>query len=94
MHRSIMMNLGIERCFLCGREGEVHAHHCLHGTANRRLAEEDGLIVNLCHACHHRLHDTGRGDKELMRVAESRWIEYNFGNVEEFIGRYGKNYLE
>lgn len=93
-HRSIMMNLDNDVCFLCGRRGNVQCHHVMHGSANRKLAEQDGLMVNLCFSCHHILHDTGRGDKELMKVAEARWLDYNFACVDDFIARYGKNYLD
>lgn len=93
MHRSIMQELTVNKCFLCGRQGPVEVHHCIHGTAGKRKAEADGLLVNLCPECHRKLHDTGRGDKELMSVAEARWINYNMASVEEFIGRYGKNYI-
>ena len=31
--------------FLSGRHGTLHKHHCLHGTANRRKAEQDGLLL-------------------------------------------------
>ena len=89
-----MQNLDVKRCFLCGREGDMQVHHCLHGTANRKLAEQEGLMVNLCFSCHHRLHSQGFGDKELMKVAESRWLDYNMGCVDDWIGVFGKNYLD
>ena len=81
-------------CYLCGRWCAVtHSHHCLHGR-NRKLAEQDGLKVNLCPDCHRKLHDKGFGDLYLEQIAEETWIKVNNSNVEGFIARYGKNYLE
>ena len=65
----------------------------MHGTANRQLAERDGLKVNLCQNCHRLLHDKGFGDKYLQQVAEEAWLDFYERTVEDFIRRYGKNYL-
>lgn len=90
---SIMMNLNIQKCFLCGAEGHMEVHHCLHGTANRRLADADGLKVNLCMRCHRALHDRGEHDRELEAAAERIWMNYNLEHEEGFIARYGRSYL-
>ena len=88
-----------ETCFLCGRKGVLQVHHCLHGTARRKLADQDGLVVYLCHHCHRELHDKGIGDLELQQHAEEVWIEQKYfydhtKGVQKFIQRYGKNYLD
>ena len=80
-------------CYFCARYGNLEKHHCLHGTANRRLADEDGLFVWLCHNCHMRLHDQGIGDKGLQIVAEKSWMQHYGKTEEDFIKRYGKNYI-
>lgn len=95
MTKSIINN--DKKCYLCGREGCLAVHHTIHGSANRKLADEDGLWVWLCHRCHMDLHDRGEGDKELQALAEKKWIEWNYPNdpekgQEEFIKRYGKSY--
>ena len=80
-------------CYFCARYGNLEKHHCLHGTANRRLADEDGLFVWLCHRCHMQLHDKGIGDKGLQIVAEKAWMQRYGKTEEDFIKRYGKNYI-
>lgn len=94
MHRSIMQNLRDSRCYLCRWYGQMEVHHCMHGTANRRLAEQDGLMVNLCTDCHRKLHEHGVGDLMLMQEAERTWMKYNLEEIDGWIARYGKNYLE
>lgn len=81
-----------KECYYCGKT-EVEKHHCWHGTANRKLAEKDGLFVWLCHDHHMRLHDHGEHDKELMMAAEAAWIVHNHKTIDDFIRRYGKNVL-
>ena len=92
MKESIITNID-KVCYICARYGNLEKHHCIHGTANRKLADEDGLFVWLCHNCHMRLHDKGIGDKGLQIVAEKAWMQH-YGKTEaDFIKRYGKNYI-
>lgn len=79
-------------CFICGGYA-TDTHHCIHGTANRKLADQDGLTVRLCHTCHMKLHDKGSWDKDLQSYAQIKWMEHNNASVEDFIKRYGKSYL-
>lgn len=80
-------------CYLCGRVDSLHVHHCLHGLANRKLADKDGLTVFLCPECHMNLHQRGWHDRELKLLAENAWIEH-YGTREEFMKRYGKSYQQ
>ena len=74
------------------------------GAANRRLSEEDGLVVDLCHACHNEppygvhhnkvnmtmLRVMGQQRYEMARMEEGKSAEEAH---EMFIKRYGRNYL-
>lgn len=93
MFRSIMQNLDVSKCYICHTVGITEVHHCLHGTANRKLAEKDGLLVNLCPKCHRALHDKGTYDLYLKHVAQFAWQDYNMKTDTEWRARYGKNYL-
>lgn len=82
-----------KRCFICHTTANLERHHCVFGTANRKKAEEDGLWVWLCHNCHHGIHNGNNFAKErLQREAQIDW-EYEFGDRDAFIQRYGRNYL-
>lgn len=81
-----------ETCYICG-QWATETHHCIHGTANRKLADKDGLTVRLCSTCHQNLHDKGNFDRELQRLAQVRWMEYYQKSEAEFRKRYGKSYL-
>ena len=84
-------------CFFCGKPG-TERHHCLHGTANRKLAEEDGLWVWLCSDCHrgtYGVHGYAGHDYDLTlkRAAEYAWLKSTGKTVEDWIKRFGKNWL-
>ena len=85
-----------EYCYLCK---QVHlmnrgtdVHHCLFGN-KRKLADQDGLTVHLCHDHHMRLHQQGQHKDELIRLAQITWMEHFDKAKEEFIARYGKSYI-
>ena len=92
-----------ERCWFCGSTQDLCTHHAWHGTANRKLADKDGLTVRICPRCHAMIHDKGREgrqmDLKLMMVAESAWLLKNnhtdnpLDSIPTFIARYGKNVL-
>ena len=93
MTKSIICNE--KRCFICGFYLQVDRHHCFHGTANRKLAEQDGCWVYLCHK-HHTggdgVHDNMPFDEMLKKFTQLKWEE-RFGDRNDFIKRYGKSYL-
>lgn len=75
------------------------------GTANRRLSEEDGLVVDLCPDCHNRPPNGAHFNKKTMErlhvAGQARWeMQYILCNNvtgeearEAFMRRYGKNYI-
>ena len=82
-----------DHCIICGSD-MINRHHVFHGTANRKLADEDGYWVPLCQK-----HHTGRNgvhfnpslDRALKQAAQKHYEETN--TREAFIRRYGKSYL-
>ena len=86
-----------KRCYLCGERNNIHLHHILFGK-NRKNADEDGLTVYLCYN-HHESTTGVHGKKghdldlKLKQIAEKRWLEYYGKTIDDFISRYGRNYL-
>ena len=95
MRNSIINNN--KMCYVCGTRRCLHRHHILFGK-NRKKADEDGLTVYLCYN-HHEGQDGIHGkngsflDYQLKRLAEEKWLEYYQKSEDDFIKRYGKNYL-
>lgn len=82
-------------CWVCGVQYELHSHHILYGTANRKLSEKYGLKVWLC-ARHHNMSNNGvHSNKELdfklKRLAQKKFEETH--TRDDFIKTFGRNYL-
>ena len=85
-----------EACYICGTTLNLHLHHIFYGTANRKLSDADGCVVYLCQR-HHTgaagVHFNRKVDLTLKTRCEKAWlIKYN-KTIEDFIKRYGKNYI-
>lgn len=85
-------------CWVCGRTVNLELHHCIHGTANRTLADKYGLYVYLCPACHRGTNGVhGKNghqrDVTLKNVAQRAW-EAVYGSREEFRAIFGKSFID
>ena len=92
MSDSIMQDK--EECYVSGSRINLDRHHqhCLHGTANRKLAEKWGLWVWLRHDIHMDLHERNKKlDRELEQDAQ-RAFEAKYDH-EKFLEIFRKNYL-
>ena len=83
-------------CLKCGKDKDIHIHEVFYGR-NRQKSIEDGCCVYLC-GMHHNLSNNGiHFDKDFdlktKQLMEKRWLEYYNKSTEDFIERYGKNYL-
>ena len=94
-----MKKIGIvedmEHCYVCGKP-YPEMHHCIHGTANRKLSEKFGLKIPLCHT-HHRTgidapHRSAMADLHYKQMAQ-RYFEEHHGNREMFRQIFGKSWL-
>ena len=72
-------------------------HECIYGTANRKKSIEDGLVIFLRPELHNMsnagVHFNKRFDTLVKQVAESAWLEHYGKTQEDFIKRFGRNYL-
>lgn len=90
MRDSIMQSK--KECYVTGSRINLQVHHCLHGVANRKLADKYGLWVWLRSDVHADVHEH---DKELDRRLEQdaqRAFEERYGH-EEYMKIFRKNYL-
>ena len=87
-----------KQCYFCWERNNLHKHHVLKGIRNRSKAEEDGLWVWLCYEHHEGTNGVhGKNghqlDLKLIQTAELDWLSYYDKTIDDFIQRYGKNYL-
>lgn len=82
---------------MCETTYNLHDHHIIYGTSNRKKSEQYGLKVWLC-AYHHNMSNEGVHfnkplDMKLKRMAQE-YFESHIGNREDFIKEFGRNYLD
>lgn len=79
------------------REIGLHRHEVFYGTANRQKSIEDGLVVYLTPELHNMsnegVHFNKEFDLELKQAGEQIWLNYYNKTIDDFIKRYGRNYL-
>ena len=92
--KSIMQDPDDFRCYICGCVRNLEEHHAMHGTSNRKLAEQYGLKVRLC-ADHHRgrigVHTDEILDTRIKKDAQ-RAFEKIYGHS-FWMKVFRKNYL-
>ncbi len=80
------------------RHAGLVRHEIFFGVRNRKKSIEDGLVVFL----RPELHNMGRlgvhfnkdFDNELKQLGQKVWMEHYNKTTEDFIDRYGRNYLD
>ncbi len=91
-------------CAICGAPAAWH--HLLHGASNRKLADEDGLILPLCPA-HHQYSDVAAHVNQTidrfcqiigqLAFERNQLADGKAKTIEEarqqFLDRYGKAYV-
>ena len=84
-----------KRCYVCGNTN-IHIHEVYFGK-NRQKSIEDGCCVYLCPRHHNASNDGVHFNKDLdlrlKREMEKQWLKTYNKTIEQFIMRYGRNYL-
>ena len=84
-----------DRFYVCGSYDWTETHHIYGGNPNRRISEENGFKVRLCHWCHNEppngVHHNKKNDLRLKQECQRKFEETH--TREEFISLIGKNYL-
>ena len=92
-------NLGLEPedvvsyCAVCGSPF-TEVHHIFPNTGRRCLSDKYGYVVNLCRKHHNEIHRHPNQGLDLDLKQEAQMdFEKHYGNREEFIKLFSKNYL-
>ena len=83
-------------CYICGTPIGLHLHHIFYGSANRKLSDIDGCVIYLCERHHtgaQGVHFNKKIDLTIKARCEQAWLEYYDKTIEDFIARYGRNYI-
>lgn len=86
-----------KRCYICGSYEWLEEHHIYAGNPNRRISEENGFKVYLCHWCHNEpprgVHHNKAKMMLLKRQCQAKYESMGHTR-EEFMRLIGKNYLD
>ena len=83
------------------RKPGLERNEVFHGTRNRKKSIEDGLVIFLTPEMHrtgklsfHKNPKFWKEIVEIQKIAEQTWLEYYGKTKDDFIARYGRNYLD
>lgn len=80
-----------KECYICGTTYNLHDHHCIYGTSNRKNSEKYGLKVWLCEYHHMLVHSDAQVSLKIKQVAQRKFEETH--SRDEFIKVFGKSFL-
>ena len=85
-----------KQCLICDTTQNIHIHEVFYGR-NRQKSIEDGCCVYLCGRHHNQsnagVHFNKELDLRIKQLMETFWLEYYNKAIDDFIKRYGRNYL-
>lgn len=85
-----------KECYVCKSTLNIHIHEVFYGK-NRQKSIEDGCCIYLCGKHHNQsnegIHFNHKLDIQVKQAMEKKWIESNNKTIEDFITRYGRNYI-
>jgi hypothetical protein len=91
--KSIIQNK--KECYFCKETYNLHEHHIMHGSNNRKLSEKYGLKIWLCPAHHNMSNQSVHYNKALdlmvKRLAQKKFME-KYKNL-DFKKIFYKNYI-
>ena len=82
-------------CYVCNST-KINIHEVFYGR-NRQKSIEDGCCIYLCPR-HHNMSDEGihfnhELDLRVKKEMEKKWLQCYNKTIEDFIKRFGRNYL-
>lgn len=79
-------------CFVCNTRTETARHEIFYGLKNRSASKREGMWVNVCPACHARIHANPSAFAMLKTNAQGVFEEYR--PRAEFVAIFGRNYRD
>ena len=91
---SILNRNAVRSCQLCLKStADLQRHEVFHG-ANRQKSKEYGLWVDVCYACHYRIHNgDGKLDRFLKEDSQDKAMKHYGWSADDWRKRFGKSYV-
>lgn len=81
-----------EFCAICGKYGDLVRHE-IYGGTRRSNSKKYGAWLTLCPRCHEAVHAEPKTYLLLKEVGQRSVMDYYRMTTEDFINKFGKNYL-
>lgn len=81
----------LSHCSYCGGTYQLTKHEIFEGR-NRQNSMKYGFVLPLCLECHRKIQDDLEFSDKWKRKSQE-YFEKNIGTKEEFIKKFGRNYL-
>lgn len=91
--QSLLQPDGERECFITGFQNNLEKHHVMHGTANRKIAEQWGCWCWLTHDKHMEVHFKNKGLDRYLQKECQKAFEKKYGR-KKFMELFKKNYLD
>ena len=86
-----------KKCYVCDTTSNIHIHEVYFGK-NRTKSIQDGCCVYLCGKHHNQsnlgVHFNHELDLEIKKQMEKCWLEHYHKTIDDFIKKFGRNYLD
>ena len=86
-----------KRCYMCGSTQWIEVHHIFFGRGLKKVCDEYGMTVSLCHYCHNEppngVHQNKENRRALQEKAQKIAMEHYGWTVEDFRSHFGKNFI-
>lgn len=80
-----------KKCFICGAERNIELHH-IYGGKNRKISDQNGFTVYLCHQCHFEVTNNMNWKDKYLKVLCQTTYEADHTRG-EFMKLVGRSYL-
>lgn len=79
-------------CEVCQQYALTQIHHVFQGRGRRNIPENP--VIEVCSKCHRNIHEHPADYMWLKKKYQSEVMRENGWTVEQFIEKFGRNYLE
>ena len=85
----------MKKCRVCGRMGNMHKHHIIHGHGKRRACETAESLIDICFDCHKLVHGGSASglDLRLRLQLQADYFKKGYETEDVFRLLDGKLYL-
>lgn len=86
-----LMTDDLEHCYICHKKA-IQRHH-IFNASNRKHSTDDHLWIPVCLECHIKIHNERSQRLNYCLKQDGQWKFEETHTHDEYMARYGKNYL-